>query len=126
VDWGILTTGADGSLHNRNDKMTCTKTSSDPRVAGTELESFDSVRWGEWGSTGTMVVRATGRLTNAGGSWVAVDSGMFDFGAGEIHTRWCTGIGGYAGLSYFISIESLADTTKTHGLIFPGSFPPKP
>ena len=84
---------ADGSLYNRNGTSECTETSSDPRVAGTEVESFDSVRWGEFGS-GAMVVRGTGRLTNAGGSGVGVDSGIFDFVAGETHTRWCTGTGG--------------------------------
>jgi len=40
--------------------------------------------------------------------------------------RWCTRTGGYAGLSYFVSIAGDGVTAKTQGLIFPGSFPPKP
>lgn len=126
TDYGTYAIRADGSMYNRNGRVECTDTSSDPRVAGTEVETFDSVRWGEFGTTGTMIVRGTVRLTNAGGSWVGVDSGMFDFVTGETHTRWCAGTGGYAGLSYFFSIASGGDTTKTHGLIFPGTFPPKP
>jgi RNA polymerase sigma-70 factor (sigma-E family) len=121
--WDASTIRADGSLHNRGTSR-CTETSSDPRVAGTEVEPFESVRWEESGNAGA-VVGGTGRLTNAGGSWVGVFSGISDFWTGETHTRWSTGTGSYAGLSYFISIEGGGESTKTHGLIFPGNFPPE-
>jgi hypothetical protein len=127
---GTLTHDADGaSSHSRHGTFTETLTSSDPRVSGEFVGTWNSDRWGQLAS-GAAIQWGTGRLTNRGGTWSGPYSGIYTSETGDMITRWCQGSGDYKGLTFYMWLvvpKVTVDSGPTHwqGLIFPGNPPPR-
>jgi hypothetical protein len=121
---GSLTQDADGvGSHSRHGTFTETLTSSDPRVSGKFVGTWNTDRWDQaaiqWGA---------GRLTNRGGTWSGPYSGIYTSETGDMITRWCQGSGGYKGLTFYMWLvvpPATVDSGPAHwqGLIFPGNPP---
>jgi len=95
----------------------CTRTASDPRVAGTSTVSFNmrEAADGSWTYWGTAVIE------NAGGSWTSVWDGSSVPGSGTatLASR-AVGVGGYAGSTYMQTITLHGDSsTASRGTIDP-------
>jgi hypothetical protein len=109
-------------------------TVNDPRVNAEFLAPSWTLHF--WGATGDSLESGTQwgatRLSNAGGAWQGVGSGILDEG-GDVIAQWYKGTGGYAGLSYFqlLARPDLfgpnpgVNVTGVFGQVFPGD-PPTP
>lgn len=120
-----LTSGAE-TCDVEADTATCTVTNTDPRVAGTVVYTWNTVKWGDM-VNGSLVQWGRGRLVNSGGTWDGRYSGIWTPATGDIINFWYEGTGGYAGLSYYMTYEfpQTGLYWHTRGLIFPGK-PPTP
>jgi hypothetical protein len=119
---GYSSTGSDGLQHFRGGTLTCTVTTDDPRVSGTETGSpWNRDTWGKTDSVAT-VQWGTTRLENAGGAWEGTGSGVYSSDRGDIVVSWYKGTGGYAGLGYF-ELRTGKTPMAIRGLIFPGDPP---
>ena len=127
LDLGDFSTDPGGAGHFRGGTVECITRTDDARVSGTHTSTDWQADW--WGeadlSSGELVQWATVRLENDGGAWEGRLSGVASVPEhGDIIEIWYTGIGGYAGLSYFEQWTEAAPWTL-QGLIFPGD-PPTP
>ncbi len=134
VDVGVVTSGSGGVRHIWGNTISCTVTTTDPRVTGTErMSPWNVDQWGTasplgigglWGSgdSGARVQWGSVRLDNAGGAWEGTGSGVSSSDRGDILVSWYKGTGGYAGLGYFELRTGKAPHT-IRGLIFPGDPP---
>jgi len=116
------TTGPGGVQQFRGGIFTCTVTTDDPRVSGTETQApWNLDVWGtpdnavgvQWGAT---------RLENSVGAWVGTGSGAASTVPGDIIANWYKGTGAYAGLGYFALWTGTGPWT-IRGLVFPGDPP---
>ncbi len=106
---------------------TCTVTTDDPRVSGTETSAaWKLTAWGKvaWGTLvdGAGIQSGPLRIENAGGAWIGNGSGTYSSDRGDIVVSWYKGTGGYAGLGYF-ELRTGKGTYSIRGLIFPGDPP---
>lgn len=129
VSEGIRTQDPDGvSSHSRHGTFTETLTSSDPRVSGEFVGSWNMDHWSQQAGE-ALVQWGTARLTNAGGTWTGPYSGIYTSETGDMITRWCQGSGGYRGLTFYMWLvvpKATVDSGPAHwqGLVFPGKPPP--
>lgn len=117
------TTDAKGVDHARA-SVECTVTANDPRASGTYKGTWYAERWNAADNIGfAMVQWEVGTTTNTGGAWECRSSGVYSTDRGDILAGWCTGTGGYAGLSSFL-LTTGNGPWITQGQIVPGSPPP--
>lgn len=120
IDTGTTDTGADGVMHYRGGRATCTHEADDPRVSGAVDYTWDADLWPAGG-----VQWGAGTISNDGGTWEGTYSGVVsDPTQGDAITFWLKGAGDYAGLSYYYRVTGSGPWEVT-GLIFPGD-PPAP
>ena len=120
-----------GDSHSWAVKTSCTVTTNDPRVSGTETSAAWNVT--AWGKVAYgMLLEGAGiqsgplRIENAGGTWVGTGSGIYSTDRGDTVAAWFTGTGGYKGLAYFelrTGTRHGSDTGSIQGLVFPGDPP---
>lgn len=128
VSEGTHTQDADGvSSHSRHGTFTETLTSSDPRVSGEFVGSWNMDHWSQQAGE-ALTQWGTARLTNAGGTWTGPYSGIYTSETGDMITRWCQGSGGYKGLTFYMWLvvpRATVDSGPAHwqGLVFPGNPP---
>ena len=121
ADLGKSTTDAKELTHYRGGTFTCSLTTTDPRVTGTETASWNMDQWGT-AASGARVQWGTRRMENDGGTWEGTGSGVYSSDRGDIIVSWYRGTGGYAGLGYF-ELWTGKDPWTIRGQVFPGDPP---